>query len=241
MRSRGASQPRSSGSSTGPREEPIAMAGKFIKGALVEFTEAFIVPIPNVIAFQFNPETMTHTWSQAATFDAGGKGANPLAVKGDPGESFSFSLAMDAGDTIATGSPVTAGLATVSGIYSRLAALEMLQYPVEAKKTKATAGRKVPKLQLPTVLFIWGPGRILPVRVMSLTITEKLYDALLNPTHADAAITLQVLTRDEIEWLTGPLAELASTAYKFSHKLREGLAVANLANTADSVLGMLPV
>ena len=37
----------------------------------------------------------------------------------------------------------------------------------------------VPASQLPTVLFVWGPGRIAPVRVTTLTITEKLYDGTL--------------------------------------------------------------
>jgi len=42
----------------------------------------------------------------------------------------------------------------------------------------------------PTVLFVWGPGRILPVRVTGLSITEKLYDEFLNPTHADGPAPL---------------------------------------------------
>jgi len=242
------------------------MAGKFIKGALVEFIDGFVIPVPNVIAFQFNPEKMTHTWTQSQADEGARKGeqANPLAVKGNPGESFNFTLELDAADTIVEGNPVSAGLATASGVYSRLAALEMLQYPVAAKKTNVVgsvslslggggaslgglaggggaAQTDVPALQLPTVLFIWGPGRILPVRVTSLTITETLYDALLNPVHAEVQITLQVMTPEELESATGPLADLAKAAYDFSQGLRKGLAIANLTNTADSVLGMLPV
>jgi hypothetical protein len=168
------------------------MAGKFLKGALIEFTPTFLVPVPNVIIFQFNPETMTHTWTPAAPAltQPGGGQSNPLAVKGLPGESFSFTLTMDASDMIADGSPVAAALATASGIYSRLAALEMLLYPTGAFQTgglvgtvsaAASAGglsvggaasgqvnRDVPVSTVPTVLFIWGPGRILPVRVTTL-------------------------------------------------------------------------
>jgi hypothetical protein len=95
---------------------------------------------------------------------------------------------------------------------------------------------------VPTVLFVWGPGRILPVRVTSLTITEKLYDAtLLNPTHAEAQIGLKVLTPDELQAVTGPLAGIAQAAYTFSQGLRQALAVANLANAAESIIGMLPI
>ena len=33
---------------------------KLLKGALVEFSERFIGPIPNVIVFQYNIETLIH-------------------------------------------------------------------------------------------------------------------------------------------------------------------------------------
>jgi len=243
------------------------MAGKFIKGALIEFMQTFLVPLPNVIVFQFNPETMTHTWTQPAPDSAARQGeqSNPLAVKGVPGESFSFNLAMDAGDVIASGSAVVADIASASGVYTRLAALEMLQYPVPSPaggllgtvsasvsasvsaggiSVGASTGAQattVPKAQLPTVLFVWGPGRILPVRVTTLTITEKLYDATLNPTHAEAQLGLQVLTPDELNAVTGPLADIAKIAYAYSQGLRQVLAARNLANAADSILGMLPV
>ncbi len=246
------------------------MAGQFIKGALVEFMQTFLVPLPNVIVFQFNPETMTHTWT-ASTPDTipgrPGEQSNPLAVKSEPAESFSFTLAMDAGDVIASGSPIVAGFAEASGVYTRLAALEMLLYPVPsptggllgtvsasvsasvsvagvsvgASASGAAKNTQVPKAQLPTVLFVWGPGRILPVRVTTLTITEKLYDRLLNPTHAEAQIGLQVLTPAELNAVTGPLKDVANVAYTYSQGLRQTLAAANLANGADSILGMLPV
>ena len=110
------------------------MAGKFIRGALIEFMPTFLIPLPNVIVFQFNPETIRHSWTPATAAGGGGAaapgtaGSNPLAVRGMPGESFSFTLAMDANDGIAEGNPI----AIASGIYSRLAALEMLLYPTGA-------------------------------------------------------------------------------------------------------------
>jgi hypothetical protein len=236
------------------------MEGKYLRGALVEFMPTFLIPLPNVIIFQFNPETMTHSWTQpeAAPAPSGGGKANPLAVKSLPGESFSFTLVIDVLDMIAGGDPITEGIARVSGIYTWLAALEMLQYPVPAASggllgsVSAAAGavgaaggsqpdRSVPEMQMPTVLFVWGPGRIVPVRVTSLAITEKLYDSLLNPTHAEVAIGLRVLTPDELEYVTGPLADLAKIAYTYSQGLRQALAIANLANAADSIIGMLPL
>ena len=244
------------------------MPGGFLRGAFVSFSETFPLPIPNVIIFQFNPETMTHTWQPAATGgaaataasgSAAGSGAsNPLAVTGPPGESFSFTLALGANDMIADGNVVSAGLATASGVYTRLAALEMLLFPVDAagggligsisSALGITGGggtaptTPIPAATLPFVLFIWGPGRILPVKVTTLTTTEKLYDSLLlNPTHAEVAVGLKVLTPQELQYMDGALGALANTAYSFNKTLREALALANLANGIGDIIGMLPV
>jgi hypothetical protein len=242
--------------------------GKFIKGALIEFMPTFLVPVPNVVVFQYNPETMQHRWNQAQAAGGANPGAaaasprsNPLAVRGLPGESFSFTLALDATDDVAEGNPI----AVATGVYSRLAALEMLLYPVPAGggggllgsvSVGASAGgisaaaggaaaaaptRTIPQSQVPTVLFVWGPGRIVPVRVTSLNITEKLYDAFLSPTHAEAQIELKVLTPEELRAVTGPLGDLSRIAYTYSQGLRQALAAANLAHAGESVIGMLPV
>lgn len=236
------------------------MANNFMRGALIQFMPTFLIPLPNVIVFQFNPETMTHNWSQpeSASNSDSEPCSNPMAVRGMPGESFSFTLSMDAGDMIAEGSPVAEGIAVASGVYTRLAALEMLLYPLDAFEDgllgsvslsagglsaggSANVERTVPQSQVPLVLFVWGPGRIVPVRVTTLNITEKLYDGLLNPTHADAELGLRVLTPKEVADATGPLKEIATGAYYYSHGLRQVLAVANVANSVESIIGMLPV
>ena len=99
-----------------------------LKGGLIEFTESFPIPIPNVVIFQYNPETMTHGWTPATTAPDT-PGSNPMAITGQPKETFTFTLMMDSNDTIADGNAVIAGLAEVSGLYTRLAALEMLLFP----------------------------------------------------------------------------------------------------------------
>ena len=238
------------------------MSGFVLKGALVEFMPTFLpIPVPNVIVFQYNPETMTHTWTQPmSATEAGSEASNPLAVRGTPGETFSFTIAMDARDEIADGSAPAAALAAASGIYSRIAALEMLLYPtsparpgligtVTAAITSALSGavggpvRTVPQSVLPMTLFIWGTGRIVPVRVTGLSITEQLFDAALNPVHAEAQLTLQVLTPAELAAASADddvLGTLATVAYNYTLTLRQALAVANLANATESVIGMIP-
>lgn len=231
----------------------------YMRGALVELMPTGLIPIPNIIMFQYNPETMTHSWTQPEAPDAGPNQTqtNPLAVKGNPGESFSFTLALDSDDSQADGMQPAAAAALVSGVYTRLAALEMLLYPASATTGgllgTVTAGigslvgasssntqRSVPANKINTVLFVWGPGRIVPVRVTGLTVTERIYDKILNPTHAEVQLQLRVLTNDELKHDTDTLAKLAKAANAYSQGLRQALAIANLGNAADSILGMLP-
>jgi hypothetical protein len=210
------------------------------KGALVQYMKAFGTSVPNVIIFQFNPETMRHTLSQrVAPAEPGQAGSGALAVPGVPSETFSFSLSMDVTDDLADPNPLVRVAAGLSGIYARLAALEMLLFPVDGTPGGDGASSAATPAQLPTVLFVWGKGRILPVRLTSLTITEKLYDEDLNPTHADAQIELRVLTLVELATVPGMLGEIATAACKYSQKQREGLAVANLGTSARDVIGML--
>jgi hypothetical protein len=243
-----------------------------LKGALIEFTPTFLTPIPNVILFQYNPESMTHTWSQPeplahpASHGGGGSpatAANPFAVQGQPGETFSFTLSMDSNDDIANGNPVTGAIAEASGLYSRIAALEMLLYPSgsttggllgavsalgSAVASLAGGGPSgvttaLPQSTMPVVLFIWGIGTIVPVRVTTLTITEKIFDAALNPVHAEAQIALKVVTPAELvnaQSTSTVLTNLASTAYAYTFALRETFAAANLANAGSSIVGMIP-
>jgi hypothetical protein len=232
-----------------------------LKGALIEFMPTFLIPLPNVIVFQYNPETLTHTWTQPeAAPSTGTTTNNPMAVKGMPGESFSFTIAVDANDEIADGSAPTAAIAEVSGVYSRLAALEMLLYPtggggggllgaVSSAAAAALGGASsgpttsVPASTMPVVLFVWGPGRIVPVRVTGLTITERLYNGTLSPTHAEAQLSLRVLTPAELVAAgtdDDVLGSLATVAYDYTLALRQALALANLANAAESIIGMIP-
>jgi hypothetical protein len=226
----------------------------FLRGALIQITQSFGGTIPNVIIFQFNPETLTHAWSPAERDLESEAGYNPLAVLGLPAETFSFTLVMDASDgSIVAG--LTAGLIS-NGIYPRLAALEMLLFPTvgnlqSASLTKVVSiatdavgnevvTQSVPAGDLPIVLFVWGGTRVIPVRVTNLSVTETLYDRWLNPTHAEAAITLEVLTTQSLANVEGPLAVLARDAYTYTHTMRQAFALANLANAPEAAIGIVP-
>lgn len=236
-----------------------------LHGAFIQVMQTFLLPVPNVILFQYNPANITHAWSPAPGLAASGAAlpipapADPLAVSGGPGETFSFSLQMNAEQTIADGNAVTSGLAEATGLYSRLAALEMLMQPdtdgaggllgsvslsiggASLGGAAATIATRIPSARLPTVLFVWGPGRIVPVRLTSLSITETQYHpTLLHPVQADAAVSLTVLSERELASVHGIMGTLAKGAAGYTHALRQALAIANLANATEALQGLIP-
>jgi hypothetical protein len=238
-----------------------------VKGALISFIPSSGIGVsspPNVIVFQMNPETISHAWTAPAAAPAPSDSkvkVNPLAVTGPPGESFSFTLMLDSNEQISDVStdPVGATLAQGSGVYSRLAALELLQFPtplpnqslsgqVSAASSAAAQGssasgasqQQVPLSQVPVVLFVWGALRIVPVRVTAFSISEKLFDSALNPTYAEAQITVTVLTPDELAAVQGPMQGIANMAYSYSQSIRQAQAALNLQEGTPEVLGMLP-
>lgn len=240
---------------------------KLLKGALIEFSERFIGPIPNVIVFQYNPETMTRTlevWSQ----NGGGESSasndtSHTAQPFDPPETFSLALELDAADALEN--PAAHPVAFISGVADRIAAMEMLLYPqgdsllgsllgsvsVSVGGAGASIGgaaggatgavQPVPRGTVPVVLFVWGPGRIVPVRVTSFTVEEQAYSPLLYPIRAKVNIGLKILTPKDFPTCHRKLSEeLAITAFNFTRKQKEVLAAANMANSVESILGMLP-
>jgi hypothetical protein len=240
---------------------------KLLKGALIEFSERFIGPIPNVIVFQYNPETMTRTlevWSQ----NGGGESSasndtSHTAQPFDPPESFTLALELDAADALEN--PESHPVAFISGVADRIAAMEMLLYPqgdsllgdllgsisgslsIGGASIGGALGGAAGGVQpasrgtVPVVLFVWGPGRIVPVRLTSFSVEEEAYSPLLYPIRAKVTIGLKILTPKDFPACNRKLSEdLAITAFKFTRKQKEVLAAANLANSVESILGMLP-
>jgi hypothetical protein len=236
------------------------MAGQYLRGALIEFTESFPIPLPNVILFQYNPETMTHTWTPAKTGGVSAPGqspSNPLAITGTAGGVVLFHgdhgcgrydcrwqrhYRGTGGDQRRLSDALRRSRCCCFPLRRRGADSSVLFRPRLGLGGSTPPATSVPSAQLPTVLFVWGPGRIAAVRVTALTITEKLFDGtLLVPTHAEAQLGLKVLTQPELQYVDGPLGILATGAATYMTGLREALAIANLANSVESIIGMLPV
>jgi hypothetical protein len=249
------------------------MSGPFAKGALVQYLPT-LPATPVITVFQYNPDSMVHTWTQPEpTGKPGVEASNPQAVPGLPGESFQFTIFLDADDDIVSGVQALEQSAEESGVGTRLAALEMLLYPVPNGQgggggsagssqqgsllgTASAAGGgsgsgasssgptwNLPNSTVPIVLFVWNANRIVPVRVTTLTITETLYDTDLNPTHAQAQISLRVLTPTELSAANpapGTPADLAVAAYNQTFTTRQQWAANNTASPPVSITAMLP-
>ena len=253
---------------------------KLLKGALIQFSEPMLIPIPNIIIFQYNPETMTRTltpWapierahtydddgSVTGTQDLTGQQKNSLSQPFDPAETFSVSLELDAADALEN--PQSHPVAVIAGVADRLSAIEMLCYPpgdsalggllnvsisvsIGSGGISASVGGAaadiVPRREVPIVLFFWGPGRIVPVRITSMSIDEQQYSPLLYPLRAKATVGQKVLdARNLVDASgnpgSGAIVEIAKACYTFTRAQKEALALANLANGVESILGILP-
>lgn len=83
----------------------------------------------NIIAFQYNPETLTRKltpWSASEWQGERWGQENPSAQPFDPGETFTLTLELDATDALED--PDNHPVAVVSGVADRIAALEMLLF-----------------------------------------------------------------------------------------------------------------
>jgi hypothetical protein len=223
------------------------MAGEFprrprlLKGALVAYDQPILGPVPNIIVLQYNPEQLTRTLQpRLARPQATGSVEarnDAVLVGGPPSESISLGVELDAADQLETGNRIAVRL----GILPALAALELLMYPksrdVRLNEQDAGEGKaNLKREDMPLVLFVWGAARVVPVRVSSFSVTEQAFDQLLNPIRARVELGLQVLTYVDL-----PKDSLGRDAYRAMMVLRERLAELNIANTAESILGLLPI
>jgi len=224
-------------------------APKVAKGAFVQIVPNMVGFIPNIVVFQYNPDRLTHAltpWNPFET-DQTQRGAQaPTVQPFNPRETFSLAIELDAADGLEDGNPTT----LLVGIADRLAALKKLTLPSQGPigdliaSATALAGKANKQAQRPTVpivLFVWGPGRILPVRITSFSVEETLFSPTLHPIQAKATLALEVLTPDVFKCQRDPTADIAVAAYNFTKTQEDALAVANIANSVGSILGMLPI
>jgi len=172
---------------------------RLIKGALISMNP--VIPIPNVILFQYNPDMLTRTLE--ARSSGGGENSDrteAFRLTGPPKETIKLKIEIDAADQLERGDP----LAKLSGLGPALAALELMLYPKSATIIGNAIAAKIGILEIippeaPLTVFVWGLQRVVPVRLTGFSITEEAYDPLLNPIRAFLDLSLQVLTSNDLK------------------------------------------
>jgi hypothetical protein len=224
-----------------------------MRGALVEYGTNLIGPIPNIVIFQFNPEAITRTITMPPRPSTAS--AQPAtethAAAAPPMESFEITAHFSAADDLGAGGAVSA-IPHLFGVGPQLAALEQMVYPpgtpggligaaidavgslISGPGGAPPATQPVPRVPLPRILFIWGPSRVLPVTITSMSIAEQKYDALLNPVQAEVKIGMQVSSQAPSD---DPIGE---GAYKYTQMIKDTQATLNLAKVIEFAVDLIP-
>jgi hypothetical protein len=205
---------------------------RLIKGALIGIDP--LNPLAGIVVFQYNPETMTRRLEPRA---AGGDGdpGEATRLSGPPKETITVSIEIDAADQLEQGNPQ----AVTMGIHPTLAALEMMLYPKSATVIANTILAAVGTIEIlpmegPFILFVWGPQRVLPVRLTSLNITEEAYDPLLNPIRAKVELSLTVLSYQDLSVL-----HPGHSLFLAHQMVKEVLATINVTSSAQNIVAGL--
>src|SRR5579863_8668638 len=205
-----------------------------MKGALVSY--ALPQLLPTIIVFQYNPEQVTR--SVTARSATGGSRGDSQLTDGPPDETITLSVEIDAADQLEQ--PASNPITVQNGLYPALASLERLMAPpfavvVANQVLSALGSATILGEPVPLTLFIWGAGRVVPVRVNSVSVTEQAFDTNLNPIQAKAELNLRVLTYRDLD-MTNP----GYWAYMASFARKEAMAALNTAQTASQIRGLLP-
>jgi len=202
---------------------------RLLKGAIIGLDPAN--PLASIVVFQYNPDTMTRRLeARAASGTGGADKSEAFRLMGPPKETITLSIEVDATDGIEQNNP----LAVALGVYPTLSALEMLLYPksltVIGNAIAAAVGiLEVIPQEAPLTLFVWGPQRVLPVRITSFSITEEAFDTALNPTRAKVDLSLQVLSYYDLK-ITNP-----GYSIFLAHQIaKEVMATSNVLNSIQN-------
>ncbi|CAN7553429.1 hypothetical protein [Mesorhizobium sp. LjNodule214] len=207
---------------------------RVLKGGIV----AYRLPdlFPTVIVFQYNPDEVSRSFQAGAS--GGGRG-DANRVNGPPQETLTFSVEIDAADQLER--PSENAITVENGLHPVIAALERLIYPsypvVIANEALAFAGSAfILSEQAPLALLIWGPRRVLPVQIQSLSIKEEAFDQKLNPIRAKADLSLKVQTYRDLD-VTNP----GYWVYLASFTQKEVMSALNLLGDRTGLEAITPI
>lgn len=169
-----------------------------LRGAIIAVGPT--APVARVVVFQYNPDSVTRSLRPREAPSGRQVGAaDAHRIWGAPVETISMNVEVDATDQLEAGAPV----AMATGIAGELAALELLLYPSSALVIANTALLLAGTIEIlppegPLTLLVWGPGRVLPIRLESLTINEQAFDPALHPIRAAVDLSARVLSYNDL-------------------------------------------
>ena len=152
-----------------------------------------------IIGLQYNPDTMTRSLQIKGAGSEGGDRSEALRLKGPPVETIKLEVEIDATDALEAAQSPTVSL----GLHAQIAAIEALVHPTSgslfANNATASSGSlEIAPAEAPLTVFVFGPNRIVPVRITELSIVEEAFDTALNPLRAKISLGLRVLSVDDI-------------------------------------------
>jgi hypothetical protein len=201
-----------------------------IKGgiALLDSTTGQVLAL---IPLQYNPDTLTRTMQIKSVSGESGDHIEALRLKGPPIENVKLEAEIDATDLLEKADPQTTQL----GIHPQLAILETIIYPTSTHLTsnyqlESTGQLEIAPADGPLTVFIFGPQRIVPVRITELSITEEAFDVALNPIRAKVSLGLRVLTIDDLNF-----SSKGGSMFMAYLQTKEQLALKNTPGTYSSL------
>jgi hypothetical protein len=193
-----------------------------LRGAVVAVDSSG--PLSRLVVFQYNPDQVVRTLRPRGPASSQASGAaDAHRLWGAPVETVSLTVSVDATDQLERGDPV--------------AALKMLLYPGIATVVENTAMLlagtiEILPMESPLTLLIWGPGRVVPVRIESLTITEESFSPELFPTRASVQMSAQVLSYNDLS-----VNDAGHALFLVHHVMKETMALVAGATAAVTVAG----
>lgn len=203
---------------------------RLLKGALVSIDPPN--PTPQVIVFQYNPNTLTRTLEAQIAEDEGKSGSAPR-LKGAPVETIKLDVEIDAADQLERGDATAADL----GVFPQLSALELLVYPKSDLIMANSLLLKLGTIEIlpptaPLTLFIWGKRRILPVRLTEFSVTEDAHHPNLSPIRAKVSLGMRTISYSDVS------ADNPAWNLFFSHQvLKETMAAVATTSSVSAVVG----
>lgn len=215
----------------------LANQPRLLKGAFVDANPVAVPPL--IVAFQFNPETITRRRSSNVEMPRSPRGAEEYAFATarveelqttvTSPESMSLDIRLDATDAMEKGDPIAGEL----GVLPALSTLELMITPRAETTLAGRLGLSLGfgfggRMCTPVLLFVWGRYRVYPVRLTQLDIQEVEYNPMLNPTRAIVSVGLEVISG------SGVLQTIA-------HTQREVQATINLRSVSDTARAVVRI